>query len=172
MLLVDNEQLSQQDFADLFGINLTEIRKRPSFETDASNKSKDLANGGVVRVNEGNAIRTRFFAMHPKKKIKVEIAYALSTRTETVGNIERTINEPRYITYKGEKFSFKEDIDKALWMYLHPMNKFSPLRDADSKAKSGFEFIDVGKRTKARMTEMSGLRKALDHAESISMIII
>mgnify|MGYP001568042253 FL=1 len=105
--------------------------------------------------------------MHPKKKIKVEIAYALSTRTETVGNIERTINEPRYITYKGEKFSFKEDIDKALWMYLHPMNKFSPLRDADSKAKSGFEFIDVGKRTKARMTEMSGLRKALDHAEHI-----
>lgn len=175
MLFVDNEQLSQDEFAALFGIKISEIRKRPSFETDKSNKHKDLANGGVIKVNEGNAIRARFYAVHPKKKTKVEIVYAQSANLREVGNTMKTVYEPRYVHYKGEKFSFKQDIDLALFMYLHPMNKFSPLRDKDSKSKSEFEYIDVGRRTAAKLTELSGLKKALSHAEELdefSMIIM
>ena len=167
MLFVDNEQLSQEEFSDLFGIKLSEIRKRPSFEIDKSKKFKDVANGGVTKVNEGNAVRARFYAIHPKKNIKVEVVYAQSASQKEVGNTLKVVYEPRYVQYKGEKFSFKHDIDLALWMHLHPQNKFSPLRSPDSKAKSSFEFIDVAKRTASKLTSLTGLKKALSHAEEL-----
>ena len=178
MLLIDNEKVSRDELAKRFKFDLSKIEKQPSFEVDKSKISKDKANGNVIKVNAGTSIRSHFYVNDPITKVNVQVKYAKGQQTKQVGKEMVTEYSPRYVKFFKEtgdgghnsstKFSFQDDLDLAVYFYLNPQNRFSPLRAKNNKKEIGYEFID----TKARaLDKMSGLNKTADamaHAKAMA----
>lgn len=175
MLFIDDVKVSSQELADLFGVNLAAIEKQPSFELDKSRIFVDKANRGIAKVANGLQLKNRFRVIHPKKKTEVFITYAETNNLVTVGDKSKVQYLPRYILIEGQKFSYKSNLELALFMYLNPSNVSSPVRDPNKKYNNRYEFIDVAARALNKMTGLNNLQKALEHAKNVdyfNMILV
>lgn len=177
MLLIDNQLVSRRELADKFSIDLAKIEKQPSFEVDKSKISIDRANGNITKVNAGTSIRSHFYSTDPKTGLTIEVKYAKGKSEKTVGEKRYTEYSPRYVKYfkdlqdggqhSGTKFSFQDDLDLAMYFYLNPQNKFSPLRNKSKKGAIGYEFIDTKARAVDKMSNLNKTATAMAHAKDI-----
>lgn len=143
------------------------ILKRPSFEVDKSKKRIDRVNRSKVKTNKVNMTRSSFMATDTQTRLKTEIRYATSNNTRIVGDKVIDQFEPRYVNWEGASFAYQDDIDKAVYLHLHPDNGISPLRPKSTKIKPRFEYIDVKKRSQERTSKMDLIATAMDHASSV-----
>lgn len=170
MLFENRKQVSAEDLMRKYATyeDYKKIEKKPSFEADKSRKKIDRVNGGVVKVNKANKVRSSFMATDKTTRLKVEIRYASSNNTKIVG--DRVIDdfEPRYVDMNGATVAFSNDIDLAVYFFLHPNNSLSPLRDDKSKAKPKYEYIDTKKRSQAKIASIDALGQAMEHSRNLS----
>lgn len=142
--------------------------KRPSFEVTKDRKRVDVVNGGVVKTNKSNMMRTHFMATDPTTGKKVEIRYAESNNERIVGDRVVDNFEPRYIDMKGATFAYQNDIHKAVYVFLNPNNGLSTLRSSSNKTKPKFEYIDSKKRAQAKTANMDALTEAMAHSGNLT----
>lgn len=178
MLILEDKKISRKELADIFGVDLFKLEKQPSFEIDKSKVSKDKANGGVIKVNAGTSMRSRFYFEDPKTGVTKELRYAKSVNQENIGGKLQPKYSPHYVSYfkmladghqnANTKFSFQDDLDLAMYFYLHPQNKFSPLRSKRNKnTPVGYEFIDTKARALDKMKTLDMKAEAMSHAKNI-----
>lgn len=146
--------------------DLNKIRKKPSFEASKNRQKVDRVNNGRIKTNKGVMMRSNFMATDPKTNLKAEIRYAESSNPKLVG--DRIIDqfEPRYVKAEGANFSFQNNIDLAVYMFLNANNSLSPLRGT-SKAKAKFEYVDTKKRAQAKTEKIDALGKAMEHSRNV-----
>lgn len=170
MLFENRKQISAKELMEKYATleDFKKIQKKPSFEVSADRKKIDRINGGVLKSPKGGAWRSHFMATDPKSNLKVEIRYAMSNNSKVVG--DRVIDqfEPRYVHNTGANFNYANDIDLAIYQYLHPNNISSPLRDKNNKAKPKIDFIDSKKRSQEKMKGIDSLFEAMNHAKGLS----
>ncbi len=170
MLFENRKQVTAQELMEKYasGEDFKKISKKPSFEVTADRKKIDRVNGGVLKSPKGFMWRSHFMATDPKTRLKVEIRYAQSNNTKVVG--DRVIDnfEPRYVETKGATFNFQNDLDLAVYQFLHPNNLSSPLRDKNNKAKPKIDFIDTKKRSQEKMSKIDALATAMSHAKQVA----
>lgn len=165
MLYYGEEQITRQALADIVGVNLAELEKRPSFE----NKKNvvDRVNGGRIKSGSGMRRRSHFFMVDPKTRLTTIVRYVQSVN-RSASNPDFVSYEPRYVEFKGAKKSFQEDLDLALFFNICPDSANSPLRAGNkklTKAKPKFEFIDHKERSKSKREKIYGMSQAIRHAE-------
>lgn len=143
------------------------IVKKPSFEAAKHRKRIDRVNNGRIKTNKGAMMRSSFMATDKTTNLKVEIRYAVSNNEKIVG--DRVIDqfEPRYVKAEGANFSFQNNIDLAVYMFLNSNNELSPLRNPLNKAKPKFEFVDTKKRAKDKTERIDAVGKAMEHARNL-----
>lgn len=167
MLFIDDEKISAPKLAELFKVDLNKIVKKPSFRRIIEHVHKDKIHPGVIKLGEGIDFRSKFRAVHPEKKMEVEIRYAKSNFPKKVGDKSFYDYQPRYVSFPKETLSVKKDPELALFYFLHPNNILSPL----SNGKTGkYTFIDTAKETLLKMNNLSKLEKALSHAKNIDEV--
>lgn len=146
------------------------VLKKPSFEAAKHRKKIDPLNGGRIKVNKGAMIRSHFMTTdHKNGGLKAEIRYAESNNTKIVG--ERVIDqfEPRYVKAEGANFSYQNNIDLAVFMFLNANNTLSPLRNPNNKnAKPKFEYVDTRKRANAKIADIDALGAAMEHSRNLA----
>lgn len=144
------------------------LLKAPSFEVTKDRKKVDRINGNRIKSPKALMMRSHFLATDKATKLKVEIRYAESHVPKAIG--ERVVDqfEPRYIQTTGQAFAFQHNIDLAVYLFLHPNNTLSTLKNQNVKAKSKFEFIDTKKRAQAKNSAIDELSDALIHAKTLS----
>lgn len=170
MLFENRKQVTAQELMLKYSNveDFKKIQKKPSFEVTSDRKIIDRVNGGVLKSPKGFMWRSHFMASDPKTGLKIEIRYATSNNVKVVG--DRVIDnfEPRYVETKGATFNFANDLDLAIYQFLHPNNISSPLRDKNNKAKPKIDFIDTKKRSQAKMATIDALATAMSHAKDLS----
>lgn len=167
MLFENRKQISAVDLMMKYASRgaYDALLKKPSFEIDKSRKRVDNVNGGVIKTPKATGTRSHFMATDKNSRLKVEIRYASSHNPKVVGDRIIDTFEPRYVESKGATFAFQNDIDLAVYMYLHPNNSLSPLRSGNAKGK--YEYIDTKQRSKAKMDGINALTDALSHAQNL-----
>lgn len=169
MLFENRKQISAEELMSKYSTldEYKKILKKPSFEVHSSRKKIDKVNGGRIKVPAGSAVRSHFMVTDPKTKLKAEIRYAQSNNSRVVG--DRIIDEfePRYVNFTGEVKEFRNDIDLAIFYFLHTNNSISPLRDITNKAKPKLEYIDTKKRAKAKIDVITELGRAMEHSKNL-----
>lgn len=169
MLLVDKKQVTREELAFRFGIDLKKIEKRPEFE--ATKSFIDRINGGRKKSPAGHNTLCKFMVQDPKTKMTVEIRYAETNNQRVVG--DRVIDkfEPRQIVFSGSAMAFDKtnptDLDKALYLALYPSNAFSPFR-TERSGKAKHEFIDTSARAEKRIGEINNMGEAILHATQVN----
>lgn len=168
MLFENRKQVSAEQLMMKYATrdDFEKIVKKPSFEVDKSRKRVDHVNGGIIKVPKASGIRSHFMATDKQSRLKVEIRYAQSNNTRIVGDRVIDSFEPRYVDSKGATFAFQNDIDLAVYMFLHPNNTGSPLRSGNAKGK--YEYIDTKKRSQAKVATINALTDALSHAQNMN----
>jgi len=168
MLFVDKKQVTREELAFRFGIDLKKIEKRPEFE--ATKSFIDRINGGRKKSPAGHNTLCKFMVQDPKTKMTVEIRYAETNNQRVVG--DRVIDkfEPRQIVFSGSAMAFDKtnptDLDKALYLALYPSNAFSPFR-TERSGKAKHEFIDTSARAEKRIGEINNMGEAILHATQV-----
>lgn len=143
------------------------IVKKPSFEAAKHRKRIDRVNNGRIKTNKGAMMRSSFMATDKTTNLKVEIRYAVSNNEKIVGDRVVDQFEPRYVKAEGANFSFQNNIDLAVYMFLNSNNELSPLRNTLNKAKPKFEFVDTKKRAKDKTERIDAVGKAMEHARNL-----
>jgi len=160
MLTLNDEVIARDKLCEKFGIDYKKIEKRPEFE--GLGGWTDHANGGKKRFNGGYSKLARFWVEDKATKMPLEIRYSVSRvyRKEMDGYDY----QPKRIEIPGEGMQLSEDLDLAVFTFLHPSCALSPFR----KGKSNFEFVDAQARAEKEIDELDTLGEALVHAKSIS----
>jgi hypothetical protein len=169
MLFIDKKQVTREELAFRFGIDLKKIEKRPEFE--ATKTFIDRINGGRKKSPAGHNILSKVMIQDPKTKMTVEIRYAETNNQRVVG--DRVIDkfEPRQIVFTGSAMAFDKtnpvDLDKALYIALYPSNAFSPVR-TERSGKAKHEFVDTSARAEKRIGEINSMGEAILHATQVN----
>lgn len=169
MLFENRKQVDAEYLMTKYGTleDYNKILKKPSFEAAKHRKRIDSVNGGRVKTNKGAMMRSSFMATDKTSKLKVEIRYADSNNTKIVGDKVVDQFEPRYVKAEGANFSFQNNIDLAVYMFLNSNNELSPLRNTMNKAKPKFEYVDTKKRAVAKTERIDGVGKAMEHSRNL-----
>jgi len=169
MLVLGNNQVTRVDLAKMFGFDLQKLEKYPAFEIDKDRKWKDKANGNVVKAGAGMSFRSHFTVQHPHTGLKEVLRYVKSRGTKTVGNQLKETFEPRDIRFMGMKNEYKNDLDMAVFLYLHPDNADSPVRTTmNVVTRPKLTYIDKQKRASDRISGVNLVAKAMSHVNGLS----
>jgi hypothetical protein len=144
MLFIDKELKTAQEVADMFGLNLGKIQKAPEFEINEDRRSIKPGGDREMSIPAGTRFHAFFFGKRKGMK-DVEIRYAEHITTEplTPGS-DRVVDKyhPYKVKFEGESVLIDElFIDLAVFMYLHPLNEYSPFR-GQLKEKFHYSFND------------------------------
>lgn len=169
MLFENGKQVSAEELMKKYATaeDYKKILKAPSFEVTKDRKKIDRINGGRIKSPKALMMRSHFQATDKSNNHKVQIRYAQSHNTKIVGDRAIDVFEPRYVEAKGQAFAFQHDIDLGVYLFLHPNNALSPLRNPVNKAKGKFEFVDTKKRSQAKISTINAFSDALEHAKSM-----
>lgn len=161
MLTVNDKIISRSDLCKQFGIDYDKIAKRPQFE--GTQGWKDHANGGKKKFNAGYSKPARFWVEDKATQLPLEIRYAQSRRFSK--DVDAYLYEPKRVVFSGEGMQLSEDLDLAVFAYMHPSCALSPFSKGQ---KSNFEFIDVQARADKKISDLDALGEAIVHAKNIS----
>lgn len=162
MLVINDKIISRTDLCKRFEVDIERIKKRPEFEGLKS--WTDHANGGKKRFNSGSNVLARILVEDKDNEMPLEIRYAVSRR-KNKDNDDYDYS-PARVTFEGEGMQLSEDLDLAVFAYLHPTNSLSPFHKAGDK--SSFEFVDTTARATKRINDLDALGEAIVHAKTIS----
>lgn len=162
MLVINDKIISRTDLCKKFDVDIDRIKKRPEFEGLKS--WTDHSNGGKKRFNAGSSVLARILVEDKNSELPLEIRYALSRR-KNKDNDDYDYSPVR-VTFEGEGMQLSEDLDLAVFAYLHPTNALSPFHKKGDK--SSFEFVDSTARATKRINDLDALGEAIVHAKTIS----
>lgn len=161
MLTINDDIISRKDLCKKFGVDYAKIEKRPQFE--GTQGWKDMANGGKIKFNSGYSKLSRFWIEDKETQTPMEIRYAKTRRFSK--DADGYLYEPKRIVFPGEGMQLSDDLDLAVFAYLHPVSRLSPFHKG---GKSHFEFIDVQARADKKISDLDTLGEAIVHAKTIS----
>lgn len=162
MLVINDKIISRTDLCAKFGVDIERIKKRPEFEGLKS--WIDHSNGGKKKFNAGSSVLARILVEDKNNELPLEIRYAISRR-KNKDNDDYDYS-PARVTFEGEGMQLSEDLDLAVFAYLHPTNALSPFHKAGDK--SSFEFVDTTARASKRINDLDALGEAIVHAKTIA----
>lgn len=161
MLLIDNEIVPRSKVCERFKIDINKITKRPEFE--GTNGWLDMANHNKKRYPAGSNQLSRFFVEDGETVIEVRYC---ETRRKDPKDSDLWIYHPARVSMPGAGQQFSEDLDLAIWWFMHPINALSPFHKKGEKSK--FEFIDTMARAGKRIDDLDALGEAILHAKTIT----
>lgn len=134
MLLIDKEVVSAEEFAKRFGLPFPKIAKAPEFEINQARKSmKKFGQSEEISSPVGTRFHSHILVKDLVSKKTIEIRYAEYTNEEPFNaNSDKIVTKyyPAKVAYLGESMLVDNmDIDLALYLFVHPLNQFSPFRD-------------------------------------------
>lgn len=166
MLFLDKEQVTAQELAEKFVIDIAKVEKAPVFEINPNRKVPDPLNR-THKTPYGKGLMAVFYAKDPKTNKTHEIRFATSVNPERVGDKIIDKYEPRKVNFKGSA-DLKVDIDEAIYFYLHPQHKKSPFRRADAVKPWYYDFIDNTARAEDEMKALTAEIDAMNHVNKLS----
>lgn len=167
MFLINKVQHTADEAAEIFGVDLAKIMKKPEFDINEARKgTKKMGQSSEISSPAGTRVPSYFNAKWEGKTI--EIRYAESINQTWRG--EKLVDEyfPPKVMFEGEAMLLESsDPDKALYFFLHPLQETSPFRD-QVKEKWHWSFKDVAARSKKELDKFSAIRKAFNEVEKLS----
>lgn len=146
-------------------ILLNKLIKHSVFDITENRKTMDM---GTKRMKHGFGLEfpSHFFVKDAEGNT-VEIRYATSQSTRNYENRTVDTYEPRAVKFMGEAEQ-KNDLDEAVYFYLHPKNESSPFR-ATGNFTSLPDYVYDDKQAKAqnKLKQMDMLTEALVHARRV-----
>lgn len=142
MILVNKEEKSAQEVAEMFGINYGKIMAAPVFLTNPENIVQKAGQSKEISSKAGIRPQARFTVKWQGKNM--EIRYAETVNERIVG--ERVVPEytPHRVPFMGEMLIVSEgNDDLAMFFYLHPFNENSPFRKKDQKFEWYFKDLEA-----------------------------
>lgn len=159
-LAINDKILSREEVCKKYSIDIAKIVKRPEFESKRS--FIDAVNGGKRQYASGSSVLARILSEDKDSHLPVEIRYYVSRKKDKEGDWQY---EPYRIEMAGNGMVLGEDLDLAVFTYLHPTNELSPFHKDGSKAQ--YEFIDTTARAQKKVNSVSALAEAIVHAQTI-----
>lgn len=176
MLFINDERLNVEQFVtrmnELTGkkIDLEELKKNPSFSSNEAIAGIDFrtfATTGrrVPKYGEGSDILTvfRFFSTIKEQQVEVRYASRMPHNDFRSGN---KVYTPRHIDVDPRDFGFTaSQIEAALYMYVHPDCKQSPVRDETKVHKYSHNSLKAN--IQAKDNKVKILEACLLHATNL-----
>lgn len=167
MLFLNDEKIDAQTLCEKFGLDYLKISKNPVFKAGKNTLFKDKATGRD-KTNEGTAVRSKFHIRQANGRVDT-IQYCLSADPKVVGSTTVIDYKPRYVNFRGTVMNMKDDIDKAIFLALHPaINSTSPIRGENQKQEY-IRTFDAQKEAQAELSVLDNLEKALVHSSQVSI---
>ncbi len=166
MLFLGEDQVTRNQVATLYGVDLKKLEKRPSFEVYKSRKWIDSVNNNLTKSGTGMSFRSHFVVTDPRDGLEKMLRYCTSTNKSVIGKELNTIYKPRHVDFMGMTKAFKNDLDLALFFFLLPCQESSPFRNPNHPLK--LSYIDHSARAKDKISAANKVREALNHVESLS----
>lgn len=175
MILINKKQVKLTEIDKILGIKmpLELIKKKPLFEINPALMVKDPANGpGAVKLRYGMEFPCVFYAILPSGE-NMEIRYCTSRTPDVkfMGQSEKYA--PKAVEFEGKAEFIKDDLDKAVFFWLHFYNKTSPFRQQDKPYE--YELVDDDARATTLINQITLRSRATSHAAALEgqqMIII
>lgn len=167
MILVNKKPVNLSELGNALGIELplALIKKKPLFEINPALVIKDPANGpNATKCRQAMEFPCAFNTQF-KNGDALEIRYCL-TRTpdaKTHGATEKYT--PRVCEFEGRAEYITDDLDKAVFFWLHFYNKTSPFRKPDQPFE--YELVDDETKAKALIEALTLRGKAATHAAGL-----
>lgn len=161
-LSLNDKVISRKELCEKFSINYEQIEKRPEFESKRT--FIDRANNNKKQFGAGNSVIARILSEEKGTMLPQEIRYYTSRVKDKDGDYTYT---PYRVQFEGQGMLLGEDLDLAVFAYLHPTNELSPFFKGDKGAKAAFEFVDHTKRAQAKVNNIDALGEAIVHAKTI-----
>lgn len=167
MILVNKKQVNLNDLGKALGIEipLDLIKKKPLYEINPALVIKDPANGPMATKCRQAMEFPCVFNTTLKNGEAVEIRYCL-TRTpdpKTHGSTEKY--SPRVCEFEGRAEFVKDDLDKAVFFWVHFYNKTSPFRQVGQPFE--YELVDDDAKARELIEHLTLRGRAATHASAL-----
>lgn len=168
MILINKKQVDIADLDKLLGIKipLDILRKKPLFEINPALILKDPANGPLATRHRHMMEFPCVFHAILKSGTNVEIRYCTNRTPDAkfMGQTEKY--SPRVVEFEGKAEFVKDDLDKAVYFWLHFFNKTSPFKKTGVPFE--YELVDDTARAEAIISGLTLRSKATAHAAALS----
>lgn len=162
-LFLDDEQVAPKVLAKKLGIKdevYDRLIAKPMFRLDKSQEVKKKTIKSPEKPMFG--IKSSVWIQDADGLTK-RLTWAESRSPKIEAGVRTWVYQPPYINLKAGSHSFKNEPDKAFFMYLRPGNPQSPF----AGSKKMFTFIDRVAETLQMTKDMSDIQKALSHATNV-----
>lgn len=168
MILINKVQIKLSDLQKRLGIAIPidKIQKKPLFEINPAYVYKDPANGpGAVKHRQGISFPPVFRGKLPNGD-DVEIRYCttITPNTKTEGRTDTYA--PRMVDFDGKAEFIADDIEKAVFFWLHTYNETSPFRVKGRPFE--YSLVDDDARATAIISNLKLRTKATSHADNLN----
>lgn len=175
MLFINKKEVKASDVGKIIGyhVPLDKIKKKPLFEINPALMSKDPANGaGAIKCRQSMEFPAVFFTKS-KTGETLEIRYATTSTPDmkTLGQSNKY--SPRMVEFDGKAEFIGDDLDKAVYYWLHFYNEGSPFRAAG--IPFDYSLVDDDAKANKLISELTLKGKATSHAAALNedeMILI
>lgn len=168
MILINKTAVEVQDLNKTLGIKipLDILKKKPLFEINPALIFKDPANGPLATKNRNMMEFPCYFNATTKGGKSVEIRYCTNRTPDPkfMGQTEKY--SPRVVEFDGKAEFISDDLDKAVYFWLHFFNKTSPFRKAGLPHE--YELVDDNARATTLIESITLRSKATAHASELS----
>jgi hypothetical protein len=174
MILIDKKQFTNDEIVELFDLPFNKIEKTPEFDLNEKRKNtKKFGQSKEISSPAGTRVHAFFNVKYIGKDTRfngktIEIRYAESINQVPMGDKMVDQYYPIKVMFAGEAMLVNSnDIDLALFFYLHPLQETSPFR-SQLKEKFHWSFKDMEARGKVKMAKVNVLREALNEVDALS----
>lgn len=177
MLLINNQRVNATDFVkkikEITGkdVPLDELTSNMEFKYNPVKKGYDLAlyktrNMKVQKVLRSDDILASFNVWSDKDQSTIEFRFANRLPYANPKNPTIMVNDPKAIEFPGGVFNFEQrDVEKALYMYVHPLCIDSPFYRPGTPYK--FTHNNLKAESKRKLKDMSVKQEAFKHATNV-----
>lgn len=162
-LFLDDDQVVPKELARRLGIK-DEVYERliakPMFRLD---KSQEVKNKTIKSPEKPTFGIKASVWIKDKDGLTKRLTWAESRSPKVEAGVRTWVYQPSYINLKAGAVSFKNEPEKAFYMFLRPGNPQSPF----AGSKKMFTFIDKVAETLQMANDMSDIQKALSHATNV-----
>lgn len=168
MILINKKQIDLASLSQALGITipLDKIKKKPLFEINPALIFKDPANGVGATKHRNSMEFPCYFQALLKDGTSVEIRYCTNRTPDAkfMGQTEKF--SPRMVEFDGKAEFIQDDLDKAVYYWLHFFNKTSPFRKDGLPYE--YELVDDQGRANELIANITLRSKATAHAAALS----
>lgn len=179
MLLINNERVNATEFIDkvkaITGktVPLEQIKANMEFKYNPVKKGYDLAlyqtrSMKVQKVLRSDDVLASFNVWSEDDNATVEFRFANRTPYANPKNPTILVHDPKAIEFPGGVFNFEaRDVEKALYLYVHPNCLDSPFHKEGTAYK--FSHNNLKAQSERKSKEMTLRQRAFQHASNVDV---